>query len=54
MFHSTIKSAVKYSKEEADFLDVNIKLIDWELKRLFIKPTDTHQFSDPASCHPYH
>ena len=24
MFHSTKKSAVKYSKEEANFLDVNI------------------------------
>ena len=21
---------------------------------LFVKPTDTHQFLDPTSCHPYH
>ena len=36
-------------------LDVNIKLIDGELKTdLFVKPTDTHQFLDPTSCHPYH
>ena len=26
-----------------------------ELKAdLFVKPTDTHQFLDPTSCHPYH
>ena len=29
------------------FQDVNIKLIDGELKTdLFVKPTDTHQFLD--------
>ena len=21
---------------------------------MFVKPTDTHQFLDPTSCHPYH
>ena len=36
-------------------LDVNIKLIDGELKTdLFVKPTDTHQFLDPTSRHLYH
>ena len=55
MFHSTIKFAAEYSKEEVNFLDVNIKLIDGELKTdFFIKPKDTHQFLDPTSCHPYH
>ena len=55
MFHSTIKFTAEYSKEEVNFLDVNIKLIDGELKTdLFVKPTDTHQFLDPTSCHPYH
>ena len=35
--------------------DLNIKLIDGELKTdLFVKPTDIHQFLDPASYHPYH
>ena len=29
--------------------------MDGELKTdLFVKPTDTHQFLDPTSCHPYH
>ena len=38
-----------------DFIDqVNIKLIDGELKTdLFAKLTDTHQFLDPTSFHPY-
>ena len=55
MSHSTIKFTAQYSKEEVNFLDINIKLIDEELKTdLFVKPTDMHQFLDPASCHPYH
>ena len=54
MFHSTIKFTVEYSTEEVNFLDLNIKLIDGELTDLFVKPTDTHQFLDPTSCHPYH
>ena len=55
MFHSTIKFTAEYSKEEVIFLDLNIKLIDGELKTdLFVKPTETHQFLDPTSCHPYH
>ena len=45
MFHPTIKFAAECSKEKVDFLDLNIKLIDGELKTdLFVKPTDTHQF----------
>ena len=55
MFHSTIKFTAEYSTEQANFLDVNIKLIDGELKTdFFVKPTGTHQFLDPTSCHPYH
>ena len=55
MFHSTIKITVEYSKEEVNFLDINIKLIDRKLKTdLFFKPIDTSQFLDPTSCHPYH
>ena len=55
MFHPTIKFAAKFSKEEVNFLVVNIKLIDGELKTdLFIKPTHTYRFLDLTSCHPYH
>ena len=55
MSHSRIKFTSKYSKEEVNFLDVDIKLRDGELKTdLFVKPTDTHQFLHPISCHPCH
>ena len=37
MFHSTIKLAAEYSKEEVNFLDENIKLIDGELKTYNLK-----------------
>ena len=56
-FHPTIKFTVKYSKETIKFLDVNIRLV-WGggelMTDLFVKPTDTHQFLDPSSSHPYH
>ena len=43
MFHSTMKFTAEYSKEEVNFLYLNIKVIDGELKiDLFVKPTDTH------------
>ena len=42
-------------KKKLNCLDLNIKLIDGELKTdLFVKPMDTHQFLDLTSCHPYH
>ena len=54
-FHSTIKFTAEYSKETINFLDVNIRLVGGELMTdLFVKPTDTHQFLDPSSSHPYH
>ena len=55
LFHPTIKFTAEYSKEEVNFLDLKIKLIDRKLKTdLFVKPTDTHQSLDPTSSHPYH
>ena len=55
MFHPTIKFTAEYSKEEVNFLDLNVKVIDGELKTdLFVKPADTHQFLDPTFLHPYH
>ena len=55
LFHPTIKFTAEYSKEEVNFLDLNIKLIDGELKTdLFVKPTDTHKFLDTTSSHLYH
>ena len=55
MFHPTIKFTAEYSEEEVNFLDLNIKLINGELKTdLFVKTTDIHQFLDPTSSHPCH
>ena len=55
LFHPTIKFTAEYFKEEVKFLDLNIKLIDGELKTdFFVKPADTHQFLDPTSSLPYH
>ena len=48
MFHYTINFTAEYSKEEVNVLDVNVKVIDGELKTdLFVKPTDMHQFLGP-------
>ena len=55
MFHPTIKLTAEFLKEKANFLDLNIELMDGELKTiLFVKPADTHQFLYPNSSHPYH
>ena len=41
--------------EEINFLDVNIRLRNRQLETdLHTKPTDTYQFLDSTSCHPYH
>ena len=54
-FHPTIKFTAEDSKETINFLDVNIRLVGGELMTdLLVKPTDTHQFLDPSSSHPYH
>ena len=55
MFHPALKFTAEYCKEEVNFLDLNIKLIDGKFKTdLFVKHSDTHQFLDPTSSHPYH
>ena len=53
--HSTIKFTAEWSKEEINFLDVNVRLRNRQLETdLHIKPIDTHQVLDSISCHPYH
>ena len=50
-----MKFTSEHSKEEVNFLDLNIKLIDDELKTdLLVKPTGTHQNLDPTSSYPFH
>ena len=53
--HPTIKFTAEWSKEEINFLDVNVRLRKRQLETdLHIKATDTHHFVDSTSCHPYH
>ena len=54
-FNPTIKFTTDWSKEKVNFLDVEVTLKNSVLSTdLFVKPTDTHEFLDPTSCHPYH
>ena len=51
----TIKFTAEWSKEEINFLDVNVRLRNRQLETdLHITPTNTHQILDSTSCHPYH
>ena len=44
-----------YSLETVNFLDVRVTRVGDRLKTdLYTKPTDTHQFLEFSSCHPYH
>ena len=52
--HPTIKFTAEWSKEEINFLNVNVRLRNRQHETgLHIKPTDAHQFLDSKSCHPY-
>ena len=54
-FHRTIKFKADWSKEKVNFLVAEVTLNNGVLSTdLFVKPTDTHQFLDPTSFHPYH
>ena len=54
-FHPTIIFTADWSKEKVNFLDVEVTLKNGALSTdLSVKPTDTHQFLDPKSCHPYY
>ena len=49
------ETPAKYSTLSVDFLDVKVtKIGDYLKTDLFTKPTDTHQFLEFSSCHPWH
>ena len=53
--HPTIKFTAEYSKNKINFLDVEVsRKNDKLITDLYVKPTDTHQYLDPSSCHPAH
>ena len=54
-FHDTIKFTAESSRETVNFLDVKVSLKNGVFSTdLYVKPTDTHQFLHPSSCHPFH
>ena len=54
-FHPSIKFSAEYSTNSVPFLDTEVILRDGTIHTdLYTKPTDTHQFLLPNSCHPKH
>ncbi len=53
VFHNTIKFTAEYSTERISFLDTTVILDRTTIHTdLYTKPTDTHQYLSPQSCHP--
>ncbi len=54
-FHQTIKLTSESSMEKVSFLDVMVVkrggIVETDL---YCKPTDTHQYLQRGSCHPWH
>ncbi|XP_033729648.1 uncharacterized protein LOC117318802 [Pecten maximus] len=54
-FHRTIKFTADISDEKNTFLDTCSTLVNGEIHTdLYSKPTDTHRYLRPSSCHPPH
>ena len=52
--HPTIKFTAEWSKTSINFLDVTVSLIEGVIETdLFVKPTDSHQYLQSSSCHPF-
>ena len=55
LFHPPIKFTAETSTQEVSFLDTTVILEGNNIYTdLYTKPTDTHQYLSPASCHPRH
>ena len=53
--HPTIKFTHCISPEKVNVLDTTVHLVDNSLEtETYTKPTDTHQYLLPSSCHPRH
>ena len=53
--HPTIKFTHNFSEKEVNFLGTTIHLTNNRLEaEICTKPTDTHQYLFPSSCHPRH
>jgi len=55
LFHPTIKFTAECSEDRVNFLDTTVILDGTTIHTdLYTKPTDTHQYLSPESCHPKH
>ena len=53
--HPTIKFTAEWSKTSINFLDVTVSLVEGVIENdLYVKPTDSHQYLQSSSCHPFH
>jgi hypothetical protein len=54
-FHNSIKFTLEISSSKTVFLDTTSTLEDGNIKfNLHTKPTDSHLYLKPSSCHPPH
>ena len=54
-FHPSIKFTAETSTQQVSFLDTTVILEGNNIHTdLYTKPTDTHQYLSPDSCHPKH
>ena len=53
--HPTVTFTADWSHSSVNFLDEKVILKDGNIiTDLYLKATDTHQYLDSSSCHPYH
>ena len=53
--HAAIKFTADWSYSSVNFVDVKVIIKDGKIiTDLYVKPTDSHQYLDSSSCHPYH
>ena len=53
--HPTIKFTAEWSKTSINFLDVTVSLVEGVAETdLHVKPTDSQQYLQSSSCHPFH
>ena len=51
----TTKFTAECSKTSINFLDVTVSLVEGVIEiDLYVKPTDSHQYLQSSSCHPFH
>ena len=53
--HPTIKFTAEWSKTSINLLDVTASIAEGRIETdLYVKPTDSHQYLLPSSCHPFY